>query len=607
MKKYIILFLFSIILIGCDNSSLPFSKGKKKDNNLVFFAAAYFLSTNTTSATGYENPSCYPDTSPDGKLIISEIGDCSVNYTTCWFEVFNSSRSPINLSSYKLRTSANGVSSGAMYKASHSFDFPDKVIESGKFHVIRAKNSTNSYDGPDFINVADTTYLPTWWLGRGFIEILDKNNSTVDFVRFGANTENPTSSSFSYSTNAPSLSTTVATNPGMTIARDCKLTNTKSGNDWFSRSFPTPAAANDVTCTIDADEDGIPDCAEVNESQSYAGWNYYKMGARTNQKDILVEVDWTENSNYCRDAEAIVKSIAFMKKYNFNLIVDAGKVVCSGYEELYKGNEINSVGKYDTQYVEWGSANSTQVSVHKLKADSMRLSRLPVFHYAVLHKSLADVGGGGSAEVFGNDIKIGTGTNEYVFVHELGHNLGLHHGGFEAKNFKPNYMSLMNYLYMSSIPLNASETGLPYYRYLKDNNINPGSTSCYSSADSRWSISSVMAFSDGLSPDMNENSLNENSGTGKSGFGSIDFNCNGSIENTTSSLNLTPVQPDNTTESTLDVLKDYNDVANMKLTFRNYSAGFRNASGKDKRQIPVHSYINNDKQEIVDDRGMPTK
>ena len=34
-----------------------------------------------------------------------------------------------------------------------------------------------------------------------------------------------------------------------------------------------------------------------------------------------------------------------------------------------------------------------------------------------------------------------------VFMHELGHNLGLEHGGTDNINFKPNYLSLMNYRY----------------------------------------------------------------------------------------------------------------------------------------------------------------
>jgi len=37
-----------------------------------------------------------------------------------------------------------------------------------------------------------------------------------------------------------------------------------------------------------------------------------------------------------------------------------------------------------------------------------------------------------------------------VLLHELGHNLNLAHGGNEEVNLKPNYISVMNYLYLSS-------------------------------------------------------------------------------------------------------------------------------------------------------------
>ncbi|WP_432924099.1 hypothetical protein ACQPZZ_28530 [Microbispora sp. CA-135349] len=35
------------------------------------------------------------------------------------------------------------------------------------------------------------------------------------------------------------------------------------------------------------------------------------------------------------------------------------------------------------------------------------------------------------------------------FVHELGHALGLAHGGHDHVNYKPNYLSVMNYAYSS--------------------------------------------------------------------------------------------------------------------------------------------------------------
>jgi hypothetical protein len=38
-----------------------------------------------------------------------------------------------------------------------------------------------------------------------------------------------------------------------------------------------------------------------------------------------------------------------------------------------------------------------------------------------------------------------------AFMHELGHNLGLRHGGDEDENYKLNYVSVMNYLYQTGI------------------------------------------------------------------------------------------------------------------------------------------------------------
>ena len=50
-------------------------------------------------------------------------------------------------------------------------------------------------------------------------------------------------------------------------------------------------------------------------------------------------------------------------------------------------------------------------------------------------------GPGGAPAPFGPRTRLGT------FLHEFGHTLGLRHGGFDDDNFKPNYLSPMNYLY----------------------------------------------------------------------------------------------------------------------------------------------------------------
>jgi hypothetical protein len=75
-----------------------------------------------------------------------------------------------------------------------------------------------------------------------------------------------------------------------------------------------------------------------------------------------------------------------------------------------------------------------------------------------------------------------------TFMHELGHNLGLHHGGDEDVNYKPNYLSVMNYDFQFS--------GIPY-------GATPGSTR---------PVGFRLDYSDVALPTLDENHLDENLG-----------------------------------------------------------------------------------------------
>jgi hypothetical protein len=46
-----------------------------------------------------------------------------------------------------------------------------------------------------------------------------------------------------------------------------------------------------------------------------------------------------------------------------------------------------------------------------------------------------------------------------AFMHELGHNLGLMHGGGQPDNGKPNYPSIMNYPIAYKYPLGEGVSG----------------------------------------------------------------------------------------------------------------------------------------------------
>lgn len=117
-------------------------------------------------------------------------------------------------------------------------------------------------------------------------------------------------------------------------------------------------------------------------------------------------------------------------------------------------------------------------------ANNPYVSKAQVFHYALYAFQMTSPNGqtSGFGEMIGNDMVItlmnwsgiggtasvngggipSTDLQEGTFMHELGHNLGLNHGGAANDNFncKPNYFSVMNYLkqFQSTFP---PQTGIP--------------------------------------------------------------------------------------------------------------------------------------------------
>lgn len=86
--------------------------------------------------------------------------------------------------------------------------------------------------------------------------------------------------------------------------------------------------------------------------------------------------------------------------------------------------------------------------------------RSQVFRYGMSALADEDEDGGGWGEIRGNDFIEFTHTAK-TQMHELGHNLGLYHGGSEDRNCKPNYVSIMNYLYQG-IPQGEDEDDIIY-------------------------------------------------------------------------------------------------------------------------------------------------
>jgi alpha-tubulin suppressor-like RCC1 family protein len=105
-------------------------------------------------------------------------------------------------------------------------------------------------------------------------------------------------------------------------------------------------------------------------------------------------------------------------------------------------------------------AFGTPAERNAAECETLLAARALAFHYAVFGEDYSANHSSGVAEIFGNDLMVTLGgwsaTNltkvgglrsaeAGTFMHELGHNLGLFHGGFESTNCKPNYLSVMSY------------------------------------------------------------------------------------------------------------------------------------------------------------------
>jgi hypothetical protein len=198
--------------------------------------------------------------------------------------------------------------------------------------------------------------------------------------------------------------------------------------------------------------------------------------------------------------------------------------------------------------------------VYPVKAQKMRPRRWNTFRY-YLHVADSAIGAAGQAELGGNDGMLYFGTlrgpsgdpqsenagindSSLVFGHEFGHSLNLQHGGFEEAPYKPNYQSIMAYIWRYSLPLPGSEAA--WYRFSRCGDPMPDANSPYKTPPALF----VLDFSDGTRAPINEASLSESL---------YDFNCSGAVENGYS----LDVERDGTVRE----LRDYNDWANLKYVF----------------------------------------
>lgn len=201
------------------------------------------------------------------------------------------------------------------------------------------------------------------------------------------------------------------------------------------------------------------------------------MGADVNKPDIFLHIDWMEDANhshklYPQAIRRVVEAFANSPytsptgSVGINLHADQGPdsildfATGATWGTLSRARALTEVTPLGT-----GTGNSYNWSAFQTIKDESggftQTGRTPIFRYVIsAHHYGSTTSSGIARGIPGSDLIVALGTvgtilNEAgTLMHELGHNLGLCHGGpLDLAgpdgqcniNFKPNYLSVMNY------------------------------------------------------------------------------------------------------------------------------------------------------------------
>ena len=276
----------------------------------------------------------------------------------------------------------------------------------------------------------------------------------------------------------------------------------------------------------DTDGDGIEDGDEV--LGTLQGLALNTLGAKPLRKDIFVEADWMDSpsgNQWCINTPFSMKPTAYeVNKVKNAFAAAPGSIPdgSTGFDFIMdygQGSPFTGGNKVAGDGHITGDVNTgNDAQFNSIKAANFASNRNGYFHYLLMASEYSTrAGSSGVAELPGDDFVVtfppcfllnGTtnpdATNAdqvaNTIMHELGHNLGLHHGGTNDVNFKPNFNSIMNYAYQGD--------GID--------------TNCDALGDN------VLSYSRGTDITLNEASLTEANGVCGPGF-PIDWNFSGTI------------------------------------------------------------------------------
>jgi hypothetical protein len=189
---------------------------------------------------------------------------------------------------------------------------------------------------------------------------------------------------------------------------------------------------------------------------SDTGLDLPALGTNPLRRDLLIEYDWFDSDYECgphsqRPTAAVAQRVAAMfaaapvqnpdGSSGIHVIQDYGQGGLFSGGNRIEGHDAILPGSFDATF-------------HAIKQANFDAARLGYFRYVLMpHRYGGGLNSSGAAEVVGDDAIVSlycynSETNvARTIAHEVGHLLGLYHGGFEDCNDKPNYNSLMNYRY----------------------------------------------------------------------------------------------------------------------------------------------------------------
>ncbi len=326
---------------------------------------------------------------------------------------------------------------------------------------VRAFNTDSEYSAWSAVRYFRTAFLPPNLVSPADGALLLNLRPTFDW------SDVPNASNYTLQVSKNSTFTQIVLTKTVTPSTYTPTVNLPAGvplywrvraNGTFGPSLYSPHRTLTASSpTGDDDGDSLPNDWEINgydaNGDSIIDINLPALGADYRHKDIFVEMDYMANN--CGGTHT---------PYGLapnGTVISAIETV---FDNAPVSNPDGTTGinihlELDDLVTCDSDLNPVWTDFFAIKAANFDPNRTAVYHYMIWANAYSGGTSSGLAQLPGTDFIVtlgswsnGGGTDPQkigTFIHELGHNLNLTHGGSGHENYKPNYLSVMNYFFQT--------------------------------------------------------------------------------------------------------------------------------------------------------------